>query len=165
MPELRKIRPEAIPHALERIERYRLLNQPRVAESIAHDILAVDAGNQEALVGLLLALTDQFDLEASAGVNAALEIVPRLDGEYAQAYYAGIAWERHAKSRLNRAYPGAGFDAHDELQRALELFDRANELSPQDNDDAALHWNACVRIIEGHKLEPRPQEAAAVLSE
>jgi hypothetical protein len=34
-----------VPKALERVERYRLLNHPRVAESIARDILAVDAEN------------------------------------------------------------------------------------------------------------------------
>ena len=36
--ELKKIHREAIPKALERVERYRLLNQPLVAESICRDI-------------------------------------------------------------------------------------------------------------------------------
>lgn len=165
MSELKKIRPEAVPHALERIERYRLLNQPRVAESICHDVLAIDANNQQALIGLLLALTDQFGPEAKVGVTAALEFVPRLHGEYAQTYYAGIVWERHAKSRLNRSYPGSGFDAYDELTRALALFDKAHELSPADDDDAILHWNACARVIDSNKLEPRPHEGASVQSE
>ena len=165
MPELKRIRPEAVARALERVERYRLLNQPRVAESICHDILAVSENNQRALIGLLLALTDQFGPEAKIGVNAALEYVPRLDSEYAQAYYAGIVWERHAKSRLNRSYPGSGFDAFDELSRALELFDRAHDLSPEDDDDAILHWNACTRVIDSNKLEARPHEEAAVQSE
>ena len=35
--ELKKIHREAIPKALERVERYRLLNQPLVAESICRD--------------------------------------------------------------------------------------------------------------------------------
>ena len=85
MTELKKIHPEAVPHALERVERYRLLNQPRVAESICLDILAVDENNQQALIALLLALTDQFGLEATIGVNAALKYVQRLEGKYAQA--------------------------------------------------------------------------------
>lgn len=165
MTELKKIRAEAVPRALERIERYRLLNQPRVAESICHDVLAVDTDNQQALVGLVLALTDQFELEAKTGVNAALEYVPRLSGDYAQAYYAGIVWERHAKARLNRGYPGAQFDAFDELQRALGLFDKAHELSPADDDDAILHRNACLRVIDRNQLGPRPQEEASVQSE
>ena len=41
--ELKKIHREAIPKALERVERYRLLTQPLVAESICRDILEVDA--------------------------------------------------------------------------------------------------------------------------
>ncbi len=165
MTELKKIHPEAVPHALERVERYRLLNQPRVAESICLDILAVDENNQQALIALLLALTDQFGLEAKIGVNAALKYVQRLEGEYAQAYYAGIVWERHAKSRLNRSYPGSGFDAFDELSRALALFDKAHELSPPEDDDAILHWNACARVIDVNKLEARPDEEPSVQSE
>ena len=165
MTELKKIRPEAVPRALDRIERYRLLNQPRVAESICHDVLAVEPGNQQALVGLVLALTDQFELEAKIGANAALDFVPRLAGDYAQAYYAGIVWERHAKSRLNRGYPGATFDAYDEMQRALALFATAHELSPDDDDDAILHWNACTRVIDSNELGPRPREEASVQSE
>jgi hypothetical protein len=165
MTELRKIRSEAVPGALARMEHYRLLNQPRVAESICHDVLAVDPDNQQALIGLVLALTDQFELEARIGVNAALEFVPRLTGAYAQAYYAGIIWERHAKSRLNRGYPGAGFDAYDEMQRALQLFDEAHELSPQDNDDAILHANACIRVVDSNKLAERPRDEASVQSE
>lgn len=113
----------------------------------------------------MLALTDQFGPEAKVGVTAALEFVPRLEGEYAQTYYAGIVWERHAKSRLNRSYPGSGFDAYDELARALALFDKAHELSPADDDDAILHWNACARVIDSNKLEQRPYEGASVQSE
>ena len=38
--ELKHITHEAIPHALEKAERYRLLNEPEEAESICLDILA-----------------------------------------------------------------------------------------------------------------------------
>ena len=58
--ELKHIGPEAIPAALDKAERYRLLNQPDAAESICEDVLAVDPDNQPALITLLLALTDQF---------------------------------------------------------------------------------------------------------
>ena len=50
---------EAIPNALAKAERYRLLNEPREAESICRDVLEVDADNQEAIATLVLALTDQ----------------------------------------------------------------------------------------------------------
>jgi hypothetical protein len=148
MMQYRRIRPESIPRALERVERYRLLNQPRVAESICRDILEVDPANQRALTGLVLALTDQFELIANAPVNDILVLVARLDSEYAQTYHAGIVWERHAKARIHRGYPGAEADAWNELQRAMMLFDRAQELSPPDDDDAVLHWNGCQRFIE-----------------
>src|SRR5438477_636817 len=55
--ELKKLSTEAIPPALERAERYRLLNEPLQAESICLDILAVEPASQQALVLLLLALS------------------------------------------------------------------------------------------------------------
>ena len=58
MPDFKPISPEAIPLALEKAERYRLLNDPAQAESICLDVLAVEPENQQALVMLLLALSD-----------------------------------------------------------------------------------------------------------
>jgi len=58
--ELKHLSPEAIPAALEKALRYRLLNEPAEAESICHDVLTIDPENQEALVMLLLAITDRF---------------------------------------------------------------------------------------------------------
>src|SRR5258706_3111030 len=98
MHELKRLSREAIPRALEKVERYRLLNEPGQAESICLDILAVDAENQEALVMLLLALTDQF--EAGRAPNEARAVIPRLDGQYERAYYSGIVCERQARAQL-----------------------------------------------------------------
>jgi len=47
--ELRPIRPESVPRALLKAERYRLLGEPREVESICRDVLAADEGNQGAL--------------------------------------------------------------------------------------------------------------------
>ena len=163
--ELKKIHREAIFKALERVERYRLLNQPSVAESICHDILEVDPDNQEALVGLVLALTDQFEQEANKGINAALDLIPRLSDEYARDYYTGLVHERQGKARLARDYPGARFDAFELLSRAMEWYEKAQALQPPDNDDAILHWNSCARIIVNSKLEQRPPEGEPVGSE
>ena len=165
MSELKKIHPGAIPKALERVERYRLLNQPRVAESICHDILAVDAENQQALVGLVLALTDQFEQEANKGINIVLDLIPRLADEYDRDYYSGLAHERQGKARLVRDYPGARFDAFELLNRAMEWYEKAEGLRPPENDDAILHWNSCARIIANNKLEARPPEGEPVGSE
>ena len=46
--------------ALAKAERYRLLNEPSEAESICHDILEIQPNNQQALISLILALTDQI---------------------------------------------------------------------------------------------------------
>ena len=46
MIEMRPIHRDAIPGALEKAERYRLLNQPRQAESICTDVLLADPKNQ-----------------------------------------------------------------------------------------------------------------------
>src|SRR3989442_7119311 len=59
--ELKPLTQEAIPKALEKAERYRLLKEPAQAESICLDVLQIDPGNQQALVMLFLALTDQFE--------------------------------------------------------------------------------------------------------
>ena len=59
--ELKPISLDSIPAALERAERYRLLNEPTEAESICLDVIDVDPNNQRALTVLLLALTDQFE--------------------------------------------------------------------------------------------------------
>ena len=61
--EFKTLSPEAVPRALAKAERYRLLNEPGEAESICLDALAVDPDNQEAIAMLLLAITDQFDHE------------------------------------------------------------------------------------------------------
>ena len=54
--ELHKISIDAIPAALEKVNQYRLLNEPLQAESICLDILAVDPENQQALITLVLAV-------------------------------------------------------------------------------------------------------------
>lgn len=155
--ELKSISREGIPHALERVERYRLLNEPAVAVSICQDILHVDPENQEALVGLILAQTDLF-AQGAAGINDALNLIPRLQGEYRQAYYTGIVYERQAKARLSRGYPGSGYDAYDLLHDAMEWFDRAEALREAGDDDPILRWNTCARIIMDRNLKPRPRD-------
>src|SRR5882672_6162542 len=108
MIELKPITKEGIPRALEKVERYRLLNEPSEAESICRDILVVDPEHQKALVMLILTLSDQF----SKGITdkEALNLLPRLKDEYQRAYYRGVILERLAKSALNRSTHGSQFD-------------------------------------------------------
>src|SRR5436305_13913239 len=80
--ELKLLTREAIPAALEKAHRYRLLNEPEQAESICEDVLRLEPDNQEALVTLTLALTDRFDADRPASPDAARKLLPRLTGEY-----------------------------------------------------------------------------------
>jgi tetratricopeptide (TPR) repeat protein len=156
--ELKRLSKEAIPAALEKALRYRLLNQPADAESICHDVLAIDPENQQALVMLLLALTDRFGRGYAVGDTQANHVLPRLRDEYQRAYYAGIICERRAKAQLNQARLGSGHDAYEYLREAMNWFEKAEAVRPPKNDDALLHWNACARLIIGNRLTARPEE-------
>ena len=85
--ELKPIHGDAIPVALAKAERYRLLNEPRAAESICRDVLRTDPRNQIALVTLLLALTDQFTRRRGPEITSAQEIVRSLESQYERDYY------------------------------------------------------------------------------
>lgn len=140
------IRIEAVPAALEKALRYRLLNEPVEAESICRDVLAVDQENQEALVTLLLALTDQFDDQFTRALVSAKSVLPRLNGEYERAYYEGIIYERWAKAQLDRGLPTDA--ASNWLREAMRCYELAEEQCGPDEPDAILRWNACVRELE-----------------
>ncbi len=156
--ELKPISRGGIAEALEKAERYRLLNEPPLAESICLDVLHADPDNQPALVMLLLAVTDQFSHGAS--LAKAREILPRLKGEYEQQYYAGIVWERAAHAQLRKASPNAAFSAYDAFRQAMECYEKAGAMRPPANDDAILRWNTCARILmRNPNLRPRPDEA------
>lgn len=156
--ELKRISPDGIPHALERAERYRLLNDPAQAESICRDVLAVDPDNQEALRALILALTDQFGAHAAgASAREARNYVNQLSDEYERAYYTGIVYERETRSYLARKNVVRSA-AYDGFRHAMEWYERAEALRPPGNVDAVLRWNSCVRAIERERLEPEAQE-------
>jgi hypothetical protein len=156
--ELKPISREAIPDALDKAVRYRLLNEPALAESICLDILRIDPNNQQALVTLLLSLTDQ--LGSGGAASQAKAVIPHLADEYDRAYYSGIISERTAKSLLDHASPGAAFGAYDGFREAMEWYEKAEALRPPGNDDAVLRWNTCVRILKKYpSLRPRPEES------
>jgi hypothetical protein len=111
--ELKTLSRDAVPRALAKAERYRLLNEPGEAESICRDALEADLDNQEALVTLLLALTEQFGDDATTAVTEARRCAERIQDDYDRAYYTGIIWERRAKARLRRAVPDCGPRAYE----------------------------------------------------
>jgi hypothetical protein len=158
--DLKPLSPEAVERALEKAERYRLLNEPAEAESICEDVLNVAPGNQEALVTLLLALTEQFEGEGRAdAVPRAREVVGRLEGEYARAYFSGIVCERRAKAQFKQGGPGSGTVAYESFRQAMAWYEKAEAVRPAGNDDALLRWNTCARILErSPSLVPAPKE-------
>ena|SRR5947209_4641743 len=156
--ELKPISRDAIPEALAKVERYRLLNEAWQAESICLDVLRIEPDHPEALVMLLLSLTDQFGKGVSPA--RARELLPRLASDYDRAYYAGIICERWAESLLRQGSPGAGFTAFQSLRQAMEHYERAGAVRPPGNDDALLRWNTCARILmRNPELRPRGDEA------
>lgn len=157
MHALKPLSPAAIPAALAKAERYRLLNEPEQAESICEDVLAADPDNDAAIRILLLALTDQFPHQESNLIGRAQALIPLLPSDYERAYYSGLLAERRARALLERRGPGSALPAGDWLRDAMRWFARADDLRPEGNDDARLRWNACVRLTMRH---PHLAEAA-----
>lgn len=148
--ELKQLSREAIPAAMEKVERYRLLNEPWQAESICRDIVERDPDNQDALIHLLLAITDQFKTEDGKRVKDARAVLERLNGEYERAYYGGIIWERRGTALLAHHGKGSGPVIYGRLREAMVCYERAEKLSPPNNESALLRWNTCARLIMGH---------------
>lgn len=144
---LKKLAADAIAHAFERAEHYRLLNQPWAAESICLDILEAQPGHQDSLRVLLLARTDQFGGETPGIVEKAREVLAQLTGEYERLYYAGIIAERRAIAKLNQRAPGAGFVAYEWIREAMVWYEKAGAIRPPGDDDAVLRWNTCARLL------------------
>ncbi len=158
MYQLKPLSKNALPAALAKADRYRLLNEPGEAESICLDVLQVDPGNQEALVMLILALTDQFPEELPSSRSAparATDLVARLADEYDRLYYSGIVRERRAKVVLHRDRYASTAAAAEWLREAMAFFERAETIRPAHNDDAVLRWNACARLLQ-HLPEIQP---------
>lgn len=156
MMQLKKLSREGIDAALEKAIRYRLLNEPMVTESICNDILEVDPDNQQAIVTLLLSITDQFG--SGKTVNQARQLIPRLQSEYDRLYYSGIISERMGKSVLKKFSTPRINDVYELLCKAMVLFEKAEKIRPHGNDDAILRWNTCARIITKYNLTDRKQQ-------
>ena len=153
--DLKPISAASIPEAFTKVERYRFLNEPSLAESICLDILAIVPNDQQALISLLLARTEQFGSAMTAAM--AQEVLSKIEGAYERAYYAGIISERMGHAYLRQAGPGRAAAAYHALRAAMEHFERAEELRLPGNDDAILRWNTCARILmRDPEIRPLP---------
>jgi hypothetical protein len=163
---LKPLSHEAIPGALAKAERYRLLNEPWQAESICRDILAIDHGNREAHVTLALALTDQFS--QGIGMHEVLGVIAEFADDYDRHYYTGIVHERRAYALFRQTDFRSGETVHMLIVHAMEWYERAQEMRPHGNDDSLLRWNACARFLMRYpQLQPaeHEQELEPVLSD
>jgi hypothetical protein len=163
--ELKPLSEGAIPAALAKVERYRLLNEPALAESICLDILRIEPDHQQALVMLILSVTDQFDEGRSPG--DARELLSRLEGAYERAYYTGLIRERHARALMRHSRPGSHYSAYQAFRDAMSWYEKAEVIRPPGNDDALLRWNTCARLLERNPhLQPAAEEQVEpILSE
>ncbi|HKX84563.1 MAG TPA: hypothetical protein VJL58_10125 [Pyrinomonadaceae bacterium] len=151
MLELKPLSPEAVPAALEKANRYRLLNEPGAAESIYLDILAIEPENQEALKNIVLAMSDRFGKDYAVGDTNVNDYLQKIEDDYERSYYAGIVFERRAKAVLTKD----GLNAFELFEKAMNCFEKAETIRPAGNDDAILRWNGCARIIKRNNLAPR----------
>ncbi len=161
--ELKPLSQQAISTALEKVERYRLLNEPADAESICRDILAIDPNHQQALINLVLSLTDQFGESLGGNFNDARDAVSRLTSSYDKEYYSGIICERRAKAHFARMTPARGNVAYHWLCDAMEHYEEAEKHSSEGDDDAILRWNTCARMIMANSdIEPEEQTTSSL---
>lgn len=155
---LKPLSVSAIPAAIAKAERYRLLNEPDQAVSICEDILATSPGHGPATIVLVLALTDQFTRQDGHLVRRAHDLCGSLTSPYERSYYSGLVAERSARALLERGGgPGRLQPAGQWLRRAMAAYEEADAIRPADNDDARLRWNACARLLNAN-----PELTAAV---
>ena len=151
--QLKQLSAAAIPAALAKAERYRLLNEPEQAESICEDVLAIDPGNVEAKAMLILALTDQLADGApdrGQALSRAQALAATVASEYHRAYFRGLIAERRGRALLSRGGAGSRANAGEWLREAMECFAEAEPMRPADDDSAILRWNACQRLFDRH---------------
>ena|SRR5579862_9222183 len=155
---LKALSHEGVASALAKAEHYRSLKESAEAESICRDILAIEPENQQALVCLVLAQSDQIARDSRI-FQSALAEVAQLRGEYERAYYSGIVWERRAKALHAERGRGTHHSVYEWVVKALQCFEEAERLRPPGNDDSVLRWNTCVRFLARHpSLAPRGEE-------
>ncbi|HEC74926.1 MAG TPA: hypothetical protein ENI26_11250 [Methylophaga aminisulfidivorans] len=160
--KLHDIHVNSIHLALEKARQYRSLNEPEIAESICHDILHIEADNQQALVLLILALSDQLHHSGKkTQVKAIEDAIEQLQSRYHQLYYTGLLHERRARFMLTQSM--SRVFAYDYFIEALQFYQQSEEIRPEHNDESILRWNSCIRTIEIEKLKPRPDSKDARL--
>ena len=163
--DLKPLDEDAIPNAIDRAKQYRSLLQPWHAESICRDVLAVEPNNQQNLIILFLAITDQFGSEKRGKKMSDAEVIlDQLKDEFQQDYAKGIMYERLASAALNMGGVRSGYIAYYHLLDALKWYDKSIK-SPEKSQESVLRWNTCVRMIDQFNLNPAPDDDAPSMLE
>jgi len=163
--DLKPLSAKSIPGALEKAKHYRLLNEPSAAESICLDVLRVDPGNQEALIVLILAMSDHLGATYKICDQNVEDLLKQLESEYEREYYAGLVAERRGLAKLRSQNPGSGYVAYECFTTAMAYYEKAIGLSRSSGGEATLRWNTCARLIERNNLAPREREHLAELGD
>ena len=94
--------------------------------------------------------------------KAAQEVLAKIKGDYEQAYYAGLIWERVGHARIREGGTAGGASAYHALREAMIDYERAIDVASPGNDDAILRWNTCARVImQNPEVRPLPDEDLA----
>jgi len=154
--ELIEICPESVPRALASAERYRMLSDSELAETICLEVRAIEPHHQQNLRTLILAISDQFARPgARVSRHEALAYVRELESEYERCYYTGLVAEREARVALIRSR----VDAYAIFREAMWWYEKADSLTSRLNYHARLRHNTCARTITREGLEPPEREA------
>jgi tetratricopeptide (TPR) repeat protein len=145
---IKRLAPGKVQIAIEMATHYRDRNQPEEAEAVCRDVLDVDGANQAAWKLLGLSLTDRFANTEAGLLEEALAAFEHLEDVYDRVYLVGVAWERVAKTHLERREARSALAAY---ERALTVFEQAEQLRP-DSPEPILRWNRCVRLLSNHPL-------------
>jgi hypothetical protein len=145
---LKSLSPAAIPGALKLAAATRQGGQPQTCESICHDVLQAEPGNQDALRLLVLSHADRFDNPGSEQETAARDAQERLTSGYDRAFFDGLIHHRSAQAAIASGSPMAARVVYELLTRAMTSYEEAESLRPEANSEAILMWNACQRLLQ-----------------
>ncbi len=162
MPDLKSLSREAIPAALEKAERYRLLNEPAEAESICLDILETDPENQTG-AHHAPARVDRSLQQGLRGERHAGESVAGAD----QGRIRARLLRRDSGRAAGQGETGAGtvrarvITPTTNCAKRCGSLRRRRKIRPPGNDDALLRWNTCARMMEKNKLAAREEDRSS----
>ena len=163
---LKPLSSSAVPAALAKAERYRLLNEPEQCESICEDVLRADPGNHPATVMLILAITDRFPQDDRGRQSGDGTCQPACRPTTSASYYAGLVAERRARALLSHGGMGRR-GASQWLQQAMAALRpcRCRAAAGQRRCPAEMErvrarvFNAASRLADRRRPAQRPDHA------